>query len=238
MTVERERSESYVTGPTRNTSAYEQIEWNVGARVAALQSLHIEALWATIRAFTVFLLVIILLGVLRWLLIGETVPVTAYPPWWAPLEVVGGGVLQEIVVEESADDPKHIGLSDGSSLVLAPGTVLTPMLNTGRHLALWLSTGRVTVVIVPGGPERWLIGAELFFIDAGSAVFTVERTPFQVEVIVAHGSIEVDGSGLQGEPRMLNAGDSLVVRFGQDTALITGSRGNSGSRRHRPIRPR
>lgn len=129
-----------------------------------------------------------------------------------PLRLRDGGALRALAVAPSEERPRHVELRDGSSIDLAPGTVLTPVTNDGRRVALRLERGRATFDVELAAGRRWSIDAGLATVEVVGTLFTVSRTSDEVEVSVARGRVRVSGDAVEGGERLLALGDTLEIR--------------------------
>lgn len=136
---------------------------------------------------------------------------------------INGVVFSPLEVDERASAPEHIFLDEGSSIDLAPGTLLTPVRNDGQVLELRLERGRATFEVDPSTGRAWRIDAGLAEIEVVGTIFTVSRDSEQVRVSVARGQVRVSGESVLAGEQLLSMGDSLeIVPTDQQRAIADG----------------
>lgn len=92
---------------------------------------------------------------------------------------------------ESVEEPLQLALSDGSSVTLARGALIEPIVNDGEHFSMRLERGSASVAVTPGGPRRWTIDCDFATVEVVGTVFQVERSERWVHVFVSRGRVRV-----------------------------------------------
>ncbi len=129
-----------------------------------------------------------------------------------PIRLLEGGALTTLAVDEAAHAPRQIRLDDGSTIDLAPGTVLGLVTNDGHLVVLRLERGRATFEVDSSTGRTWAIDAGLATVEVVGTVFTVSRTAEEVSVSVARGRVRVVGDVVEGGEHFLAMGDSVELR--------------------------
>ncbi|MEO0322495.1 MAG: FecR family protein [Myxococcota bacterium] len=136
----------------------------------------------------------------------------------------------------ATDAERSVRLSDGSELVLAPGTRGEVTVNDGLTLALVLEEGEALFDVVPGGGRAWTIRAGPARVEVLGTRFTVAlRSPETTEVDVERGHVRVRGLGLPQGQVELRAGDKARVSMPGTAARE--AHADSGTTRNAPAEP-
>lgn len=136
----------------------------------------------------------------------------------------------------ATDAARSVRLSDGSQLVLAPGTRGEVTVNDGLTLALVLEEGDALFDVVPGGGRAWTIRAGPARVEVLGTRFTVAlRSPETTEVDVERGHVRVLGPGLPQGQVELRAGDKARVSMPRTAARE--AHADSGDTRNAPAEP-
>lgn len=117
------------------------------------------------------------------------------------------GVMQAT----AATGALRIAASDGSVMVLAPGTRLEPVQNRGGTFRVALRGGRAEFDVRPGGPRRWIVDGGVATVEVLGTHFVVERGAAGVRVSVSRGHVLVRSPRLSGGARELRAGEAVAV---------------------------
>jgi len=129
------------------------------------------------------------------------------------------GVMPETLSAPSGA-AQRFALDDGSVVELAPGGRLDIRANTGSAFTAHLD-GSATFDVMPAGPRRWSIVADLVIVDVIGTRFTITenrtsraKVATEERVAVDHGIVLVRGDSVPGRLRRLVDGESIVVSSG------------------------
>ncbi len=128
------------------------------------------------------------------------------------LVLAGGGEVDSLVAPEASG--RNVLLSDGSQILLGPGTAVEPLENGPTAFSALVAQGNATFDVRPGGPRRWVLECGLATIEVVGTRFSVERTARSVRVSVEHGIVLVRGERVRDRVQRLTAGQSLEVDDG------------------------
>ncbi len=126
------------------------------------------------------------------------------------LMVRGGGALSRFEVPEEASLSASYVLSDGSTISVQPGSVLTTTENDGQRLSLVLIRGEAVFDVVPS-PRRWVVDAGLASVEVLGTQFGVDRSDEEVTIRVERGTVRVRSEHLGRPERLLHAGEVVRV---------------------------
>jgi transmembrane sensor len=110
-----------------------------------------------------------------------------------------------------ATESARLPMSDGSELLLSPGTTLKTLQNGNGVIELALKRGRAELEVRPGGPRRWIIDSDLLSVEVVGTHFSVARDERGAEVAVSRGVVLVRGERVPEHVQKLTAGQSLRV---------------------------
>jgi transmembrane sensor len=127
-----------------------------------------------------------------------------------PLRLASGQEIDSATLQSQAS-LRHLALSDGSSLEIAPGTAMDLLENDGHQFNLLLVRGKTTFEVRPGGPRRWDIEAGLASVEVVGTHFIVERTSARVHVEVQRGTVLVRSDFLPERVRKLTLAQSIDI---------------------------
>jgi transmembrane sensor len=130
-----------------------------------------------------------------------------------PLRYANGQEIGSLAVAAEASATVGAALSDGSSLLIGPGTQLDLLENTGTNFSLLLLRGRTVFDVRPGGPRRWTIEAGLASVEVVGTRFTVERSTTRVHVDVERGVVLVRSDLLPEHVRRLSGAQFVDVEL-------------------------
>lgn len=117
------------------------------------------------------------------------------------------------VMVRTGTSQRAIRFADGSTVTVSPASVLAPLVNDARELALGLDAGRVEVDVVPGGERRWRIVCGPVAVDVVGTHFAVERRAGSVFVDVTRGVVRVSGEPMPHGPTLVHAGESIEIEL-------------------------
>jgi transmembrane sensor len=119
--------------------------------------------------------------------------------------------IEALANDAASQKARAVALSDGSQLVLSPGTTLELLENNGQRFAVLLERGSAEFHVRPGGPRRWIIEGGLATVEVVGTRFSVERQRGHMEVRVAEGVVLVHGELVPGRVQRLRAGAVLTL---------------------------
>jgi transmembrane sensor len=125
-----------------------------------------------------------------------------------PLRLADGA---SVAVVETASAESRMSLSDGSEIVLAPGSRLEPLETSGSVFNAVLSRGRATFDVRPGGPRRWTIECGLATVEVVGTRFACARAPGRLRVNVERGAVLVRGDLVPDRARRLVMGEAIEI---------------------------
>jgi transmembrane sensor len=135
------------------------------------------------------------------------------------------GTLVGVVDIPSGAARGTLELSDGSHVVLEPGTHLEALASSAREFIVRLSAGTALFDVEPFGPRRWVIEAGLANVEVVGTRFTVARRVDSVRVDVERGSVLVRGATVPDGIVRLDAGGFIEVKAAPTAApSATGSK--------------
>jgi hypothetical protein len=147
----------------------------------------------------------------RWLA-GASLAVVALALWLgrapAPLRLANHDTIG---IMEAPRQLRTLQMSDGSHVLLSPGTRLDTVANEGGVFGTTLIRGRAEFEVRPGGHHRWLVHAGDVTVEVTGTHFVVKRMAGAVWVHVTRGQVIVRGERVAGGARRLDAGESLSV---------------------------
>ena len=131
----------------------------------------------------------------------------------SPLAFEIAGATRMLAVPSKATSGRHIPLSDGSTITLAPGASLEVMTNTASRFRTTLHEGWVRYNVIPGHERKWEVDAGLCRVMVWGTQFTVNRTPERVDVMVHRGTVAVYAPQSDHRLATLTKGNSYTIRY-------------------------
>lgn len=128
-----------------------------------------------------------------------------------PLYMADGQPIGGLAHQASTHEAHAVALSDGSQLMLAPGTTLALLENNGQRFEVLLQRGHADFKVRPGGPRRWIIEGGLATVEVVGTQFSVDRQSGLLEVRVTEGVVLVHGELVPGRVQRLRSGAVLSV---------------------------
>jgi transmembrane sensor len=125
-----------------------------------------------------------------------------------PLLLTAGG---EITMVEAATTGHAVDLSDGSRILLSPGSRIEPVHSTSNSFSAIVAKGRADFEVRPGGPRRWTLECGLATVEVVGTSFSIDRQPGRLRVAVRHGVVLVRSEHIADRVRRLAAGEALEV---------------------------
>lgn len=124
----------------------------------------------------------------------------------SPLRLSSGQLPAALVAEAT---PRHVALSDGSSIEVSQQSRLEVVSNDNGTFVTALSRGSATFEVNPKAKRRWVIEVGLTSVEVVGTRFTVTRTESEVAVSVQRGLVLVRGATVPGGQQRLGAGQAL-----------------------------
>lgn len=137
-------------------------------------------------------------------LIGLVIAIFADSSTDGPLRLADGSAAQDLV---SDDAPLHADFSDGSAVDISSMSEVRFVQNDARHIDLTL-VGEAEFDIRPRGPRRWTIDMGELQVQVVGTRFVLMRGTSLLRVTVSRGAVQISGSVVGPEPRLLRAGES------------------------------
>jgi transmembrane sensor len=127
------------------------------------------------------------------------------------LALAGGAEIGVLQVAAAAPAPAAFELSDGSTIVLSPGTRLSTLESTDRVFSALVSAGRIELDVKKGGPRRWSIECGVATVDVIGTRLLIERSATRVSVQVFEGTVLVRGERVPERIQRLSSGQSIEI---------------------------
>jgi len=137
-------------------------------------------------------------------------------------QIEGGSVLEGGYLREHGHAGIKLLFSEGSKVVLTPGTRgrLRAVGTEGARLAV--EHGTASFQVTPSGDRRWLVEVGPFLVTVKGTVFSVSWDPLseRFELMLRRGRVAVSGP-VSGGDIILRAGQRLVVSLAKAETFIT-----------------
>ena len=105
----------------------------------------------------------------------------------------------------------RVVLSEGSSVLLAPGTAWRPIENSAARFETELARGSASFDVTKGLGRRWVVRAGETAVEVLGTRFEVSRERDATRVTVERGVVRVTDARLEGGEVILRAGQSVVA---------------------------
>jgi hypothetical protein len=136
--------------------------------------------------------------------------------------VEGGTVVEGGYLRESGSDPIKLRFTEGTELVLKPGTRarLRSVSSSGARIAI--EHGTTSFHVTPRSEARWQVDVGPFLVTVKGTVFTVswDAVSERFDLKLQHGEVSVTGPISTGE-LSVKAGQRLVVNLPKKETVIT-----------------
>lgn len=135
---------------------------------------------------------------------------------------------REFVAIDAQNASREVRLSDGSSILLSPGTHVEPLESSGTAFSAIVTQGRADFEVRPGGPRHWIVECGLATVEVVGTAFSCDRAPGRLRVQVHHGVVLVRGERVPDRARRLSAGESLDIteQPSRPTSLVNANDGS------------
>lgn len=141
-------------------------------------------------------------------------------PEMQPLALGSGQALLTSEPVLGGASGQRLVLDDRSTIALAPGAALSPLINNGREVVLFLEGGGMVLDLAPGQARRWSVEAGLAKVELFGAQVEIARQGERLEIGLSRGSALVVSELLPRRAQRLVAPARIVI--GDEVAAAHG----------------